>query len=117
MSYTALLTHLVNVTRTSMTADGMGGYTSTESTIYRRLSARFNAMSARELSIYADKLGTLAGFTVFLESHRHGPMLKEGDLLVKVDDGRKFDVLLVKNWDEHDRFLTLVCAERARKVE
>jgi len=114
MSYSSLLTHMVRVTRTTQTADGMGGYTATETALYQRLPARFNAMTARELAIYADKLGTMAGFTVFLEA---GPDIREGDLLVKMDDGRSFDVRLVKNWDEQERFLTVICTERGRKVE
>jgi hypothetical protein len=71
-------------------------------------------MSGQELAFYADKLGTLAGFTVFMEGGRD---VREGDLLVKTDDTRYFDVKLKKDYDEQGRMLTLVCSERARRVE
>jgi head-tail adaptor len=114
MSYAALLTHECNVTRTSQTADSSGGYTTAEVTILRRIPCRFNAMSGKDYALYADKLGTLAGFTVFMEGGRD---VREGDLLVKTDDSRQFDVKLRKDFDEQKRFLTLICAERARVVE
>lgn len=121
MSYAGLLDNRCNVSRTSQTADSHGGYTTTETVIYRRIPCRFNAMSAGDLSLYADRLGTLAGFVVFMEA---GRSILEGDLLTKGDTrhgrndrARQFDVKLVRNYDEQDRFLTLICAERARKVE
>jgi head-tail adaptor len=114
MSYASLLPHLCNVSRTSQTADGSGGFTATETIVLRRVPCRFNAMSSKSLAIYADKLGTLAGFTVYMEAGRR---VLEGDMLVKCDDARQFDVLLVKNYDELGKFLTIECAERARAVE
>ena len=114
MSYAGLLDNECNVTRTVQTADGYGGYTVAESTLFRRIPCRFNAMSGQDLQIYADRLGALAGFTVFMEAGRD---IREGDLLVKAGDGRKFDVKLVRNYDEQGRFLTLICTERARRVE
>ncbi len=114
MSYASLLPDLCDVKRTARTADGVGGYTSSDSIILRRIACRFNSMSASELALYADKLGTLAGFTVFMEG-RH--RILEGDLLVKVDDSRQFDVLLVKDYDLQKRFKTLACRERAWVVE
>lgn len=114
MSYANLLTHTCNVTRTTETPDGSGGYTSVETMILRRIPCRFNAMSGNDLALYADKLGTLAGFTVFMEGGRD---IREGDVLVKCDDSRQFDVKLKKNYDEQDRMFTLICAEHARVVE
>jgi len=114
MSYASLLPHLCNVSRTTRTADGMGGYTSAESVVLRRVPCRFDAMSSKTLAIYADKLGTLAGFTVYMEAGRR---VLEGDLLIKTDDSRQFDVLLVKNYDELGKYLTVECVERARAVE
>lgn len=113
MSYAGLLTHRVNVVRATQAADGMGGWTTTSATIYHRLSARFNAMSGAEYAQYADKLGTQAGFNVFMEGGRD---IREGDLLVKIDDNRQFDVRLKKDYDEQGKYLTLICSERSRKV-
>lgn len=113
MSYAGLLDNQLHVTRSTRTADGYGGWTTTDVMIYRRVPCRFNAMSGNDMSLYADKLGALAGFTVFMEAGRD---VRENDLLTKTDDGRKFDVKLVRNYDEQGRFLTIVCAERARKT-
>lgn len=114
MSYASLLPDLCNVQRTVEIADGSGGFTSTESTVLRRLACRFNAMGERHLAVYADKLGTQAGFIVFMEG-RH--KILEGDTIIKIGDNRQFGVLLVKNYDEQGRFLTIVCRERDRSVE
>jgi head-tail adaptor len=114
MSYARLLTHQVNVSRTTETADGMGGNVTAEAIVLRGIPCRFNAMSGDDLKIYADRLGTLAGFKVFMEGGRD---IREGDLLIKCDDGRLFDVKLRMDWDEQKLYLTLICSERARKVE
>jgi head-tail adaptor len=113
MSYAGLLTHECNVQRTTRTADGSGGFTTTTAIIHRRVRCRFNTMSSKEYAIWADKLGTLAGFVVFMEA---GRKILEGDILVKTDDSRQFDVRLRKNFDEQDKYLTLICEERGRKV-
>jgi hypothetical protein len=92
MSYAGLLTHECNVTRTTRTADGSGGFVTTTAIIHRRVRCRFN---------------------VFMEA---GRKILEGDILAKTDDSRQFDVRLRKNWDEQDKYLTLICEERGRKV-
>lgn len=114
MSYSALLSDLCNITRTARTSDGVGGWTTSETTIYRRLACRFNAMGERQMEAYAQRLNTLAGYVVYMEA---GPTILEGDIIVRAEDGRTFSVVLVKNYDEKDRFLTIICRETERRVE
>ena len=113
MSFPSLLIHTADVIRSVDTPDGKGGFTTATVTAMRRVPCRFNAMSAKTMALIADKLKVLAGFTVYMKG---GVDIREGDVLLKNDDSRKFDVKLRENVDELGRMLKLTVSERDRAL-
>ena len=114
MSYETMLTTgkarptYVNIKHQALTPDGYGGYTNTWAVLYRRVSARFNSMTSKEIQMLHDKQEVLADFSVNLK-YRSG--IKEGMALVKTDDNRTFEIKLVMDWDEDKTQLKLAVKE------
>ena len=98
----------VNIKSQTLTADGYGGYTNAWAIMYRRISARFNAMTSKEIQMLHDKQEVLADFSVNMK-YRSG--ITEGMLLVKTDDSRTFEIKLVMDWDEDKTQLKLAVKE------
>ena len=108
MSVAALLNKTVDIKRQTLAADNQGGYTSTWATIYRRIPCRFNALATNELAFTYDKQVVTANYAVYLE-----PLdVREGDRLYL--GSRIFDVKLIMNWDEANKYTKLAVLEANR---
>ena len=108
MSVAALLNKTVDVKRLTKAADNQGGYTSTWTTIYRRIPCRFNALTTNELAFTYDKQQVTANYAVYLE-----PLdVREGDRLYF--GSRVFDVKLIMNWDESNKYMKFAVMETNR---
>ena len=92
-------------------ADGMGGHAaSTWSTLYLNVDCRFESLPKVEEILGHDKKTTYPDYYVYLV-HRSG--IKEG--LHIHHNGRQFEIKLVENWSEQERYLQLAVTELARQ--
>jgi len=102
----------VNIKRTSTSDDGYGGQTDgSPSILYYRILCRFNALSSEKIKALYDTLQTKAEFKVNLQYLSN---LRERDTLVKMDDSREFDIVLITDWDEDNDQMTLYVTEKSR---
>lgn len=103
----------VNIKSSSSGAeDALGGYTGpSRAVIYTNVLCRFNALTTKEVAIFSDKQDVKANYYVYME-YMSG--IKETDRLVKIDDGREFDVKLILDWDEDRNYMKLAVLEVAR---
>lgn len=117
MSYRSMLTTgkkrktFVNITSEQLVEDGQGGFVRTWTTIYKRILARMNALTTKEMQVLYQKQDVNANYTVNLE-YLSG--IEEGQRLVKLDDSREFAIKLVMDWDEDRDMLKLACLEVER---
>ena len=114
MSFARLLNETVNVQRTTEVADGTGGFTTTTAFILRNIPCRFNALGTRDMIMAYDKPIVFADSLCFME---YQAAVHEGDMLIKCDDSRKFEVKLLMDWDEAKNYMKLAVREWARTVE
>ena len=114
MSFARMMNTTVNVQRATDTADGTGGYTTSTAIILRNIPCRFNALSTREMILAYDKPTVFANFICFMGYQED---IREGDVLIKCDDSRTFDVRLKMEWDEARNYLKLAVMERGRQVQ
>jgi SPP1 family predicted phage head-tail adaptor len=108
MSFRNLLNQSVTIQRRTDTTDDQGGYTNTWATLLRRVKCRFNALSSNEMAILYDKQKIIADFKVYLE---YQSTIKEGDRILF--GTRTFDIKLVNDWDEVNKYQRLYVAEVA----
>lgn len=93
-------------------ADGQGGHAaSTWNILYKRIPCRFESLqkTAGTQSFSYDKNVTYPDYHVYLV-YRTG--IKEGDRIYH--GGRQFEIKLVENWSEQERYLQLAVTEIER---
>lgn len=109
MSIAALLNKMVDIKRSTPNPDGQGGSGNlTWATIYRRIPCRFNALTTNELAFIYDKQMVTANYVVYLEPAD----IRENDRLYL--GSRIFDVKLIMNWDESDKYMKIAVLEANR---
>jgi len=101
----------VNIVQETLTADGAGSFTSVWTTIYFNITCRFNALPKREEIIAYNKTTVFANQYVYL---MYLSAIKEGNRLIKTDDGREFEVKLIQDWDEDRNYMKLAVLEVGR---
>lgn len=111
MSFGRLLNQAVDVQRTTRVADGSGGWTTAGTLILRAIPCRFNALGTRDMIMAYDKPIVFADSLCFMG---YQASIREGDMLIKCDDSRQFEVKLLMDWDEARNYLKLAVRELAR---
>ncbi len=111
MSFVALLDSTCSIRRETLGApDGQGGYlAATWNVLYPRLRCRFESLPKDEEILGYDKKVVYPGYYVYLV-YRSG--IKEGDRIYH--NGRQFEIKLVENWSEQERYLQLIVTEIER---
>ena len=91
-------------------ADGMGGYAaSTWNTLYNHVRCRFESLPKAEEALAYDKTITYPDYYVYLK-YRSG--IKEGMRIYH--NSRQFEIKLVENWSEQEKYLQLAVTEITR---
>lgn len=111
MSFVALLDSKCSIRRETLgVPDGQGGYlASTWNVLYPNLRCRFESLPKDEEILGYDKKVVYPGYYVYLV-YRSG--IKEGDRIYH--NGRQFEIKLVENWSEQERYLQLIVTEIGR---
>lgn len=92
-------------------ADGMGGHdASTWGTLYSNVRCRFESLAKKVEILGYDKKTTYPDYYIYLV-YRSG--IKEG--MRVYHDSRQFEIKLVENWSEQEKYLQLAVTELARK--
>ena len=109
MSYRSLLNKTVDIKRKTQSADGQGGYTSTWATVTngQSVKCRFYPLTSKEAMLHYDKASVLANYFVYLE---YFAGLREGDRLYL--GTRIFEVKLVIDWDESNKYMKIAAMEK-----
>lgn len=111
MSFAGLLDSKCNVKRKSRTTDNQGGWTSTWTTLYRRVPCCFETLTKRlEIQAY-DKQAVFPHYFVYLE-WRSG--IKEGDRLVWDKDSTEYEIVLVENTKHMGKYMKLAVVQVGR---
>ena len=112
MSFVGLLDSKCTIMQETLgTPDGMGGYgASGWGVLYPHVACRFESLPKEEEILGYDKKTTYPGYYVYLV-HRSG--IKEGMRIYH--NGRQFEIKLVENWSEQEKYLQLAITELTRK--
>ena len=111
MSFEGLLDSKCTIMQDTLGApDGMGGYLpSGWSVLYPHVRCRFESLPKAEEILGYDKKTTYPDYYVYLV-YRSG--IKEGMRIYH--NSRQFEIKLVENWSEQDRFLQLAVTDLTR---
>jgi len=112
MSFDALLDSTCKIMQETLGASDLaGGYTkSSWSVLYAHVRCRFESLPKAEEILAYDKDITYPDYYVYLV-YRSG--IKEGMRIYH--DSRRFEIKLVENWSEQERYLQLAVVEITRK--
>ena len=92
-------------------ADGMGGYAASSwGVLYPHVRCRFESLPKEEEILGYDKKTTYPDYYVYLV-YRSG--IKEGMRIYH--NSRQFEIKLVENWSEQEKYLQLAVTELTRK--
>ena len=113
MSFPRLLDSQCSIRReTAGGPDGQGGFlAATWAILYNRVPCRFETLPKDEEILGYDKKVVYPGYYIYLV-YRSG--IKEGDRVYH--NGRQFEIKLVENWSEQERYLQLIVTELKRGV-
>lgn len=108
MSFLALLDSQCSIRRETLgAADGQGGYAaSTWAILYNRVPCRFETLWKDEEILGYDKKVVYPAYYIYLV-YRSG--IKEGDRVYL--NGKQFEIKLVENWSEQERYLQLIVTD------
>ena len=111
MSFEALLDSTCKIMQETLGApDGAGGYTASSwGVLYAHVRCRFESLPKAEEALAYDKTITYPDYYVYLV-YRSG--IKEGMRIYH--NGRRFEIKLVENWSEQERYLQLAVTEITR---
>ncbi len=111
MSFVALLDSKCSIRRETLgVPDGQGGYlASTWNILYNRVRCRFETLWKDEEILAHDKKTVYPRYYLYL-AYRSG--IKEGDRVYL--NGRQFEIKLVENWSEQERYLQIEMTEIER---
>lgn len=107
MSYKSLLNKTVDIKRKTQTSDLQGGYTSTWATIHQSVKCRFYPLSSKEAMLSYNKASVFANYFIYLE---YISGLAEGDRVYL--GTRIFEIKLVIDWDETNKYMKLAAMEK-----
>lgn len=112
MSFESLLDSKCTIMQETLgAADGMGGRAaSTWSVLYPHVRCRFESLPKAEEALAYDTNITYPDYYVYLV-YRSG--IKEG--MRVYHNSRQFEIKLVENWSEQERYLQLAVTELTRK--
>ena len=116
MSFEGLLDSTCKIMQETLPAvsdDGMGGYTAAAiswNVLYPRVRCRFESLPKEEEILGHDKKTTYPDYYVYLV-YRSG--IKEGMRIYH--NSRQFEIKLVENWSEQEKYLQLAVTELTRK--
>jgi SPP1 family predicted phage head-tail adaptor len=112
MSFENLLDSKCTIKQETLGAiDGMGGHAaSTWGTLYLNVCCRFESLPKVEEILAHDKKTTYPDYYVYLV-YRSG--IKEGMRIYH--NSRQFEIKLVENWSEQEKYLQLAVTELTRK--
>ena len=113
MSFEGLLDSKCTIMQETLGApDGMGGYIGPSSwvVLYPRVPCRFESLAKAEEILGYDKKTTYPDYYVYLV-YRSG--IKEGMRIHH--NGRQFEIKLVENWSEQEKYLQLAVTDLTRK--
>jgi len=112
MSFEGLLDSTCTIMQETLgAADLMGGHAkSTWKVLYPHVRCRFESLPKAEEALAYDKKTTYPDYYVYLV-YRSG--IKEGMRIYH--NGRQFEIKLVENWSEQEKYLQLAVTELARK--
>ena len=113
MSFPSLLDSQCSIRReTAGGPDGQGGLlAATWAILYNRVPCRFETLWREEEILAYDKKTVYPRYYLYLV-YRSG--IKEGDRVYL--NGRQFEIKLVENWSEQERYLQLEMTELKRGV-
>jgi len=114
MSFPALLDSKCKIMQETLgaTDDGMGGYTTAViswDVLYAHVRCRFESLPKAEEALAYDKTITYPDYYVYLK-YRSG--IKEGMRIYH--NSRQFEIKLVENWSEQEKYLQLAVTEITR---
>lgn len=113
MAFEDLLDSVCTIRRETLgAADGQGGYAaSTWNLLYPNVRCRFESLPKNEEILAYDRVTVYPDYYVYLV-YRSG--IREGDRIYH--DSREFEIKLVENWSEQERYLQLAVTEIKRGV-
>ena len=95
---------------TAGAADGMGGFAAaTWAVLYNQIKCRFESLQKKEMVMAYDKKEVYPDYFVYLV-YRSG--IKEGQRIYF--NSREFEIKLVENWSERNKYLQLSIVEIKR---
>jgi len=111
MSFPALLDSTCKIMQETLgAADLAGGYTASSwNVLYAHVRCRFESLPKAEEILAYDKKTTYPDYYIYLV-YRSG--IKEG--MRVYHNGRQFEIKLVENWSEQERYLQLAVTEITR---
>ena len=112
MTFAGLLDSTCKIMQETLgAADGMGGYAASSwGILYSRVRCRFESLPKEEEILGHDKKTTYPDYYIYLV-YRSG--IKEGHRIYH--NGRQFEIKLVENWSEQEKYLQLAVTELARQ--
>jgi len=110
MSFYNLLDNTCTIRRGTDVADDIGGASSTTwNILYPNIKCRFENVGRKQEMLVYNKDTVYPDYYVYIES-RSG--IKEGDRIVF--SNRDFEIKLVEDWSEQDRYMRLSVVELTR---
>ena len=112
MSFPALLDSKCKIMQETLgVGDGMGGHAASGwGVLYAHVSCRFESLPKREEALAYDRETFYPDYYIYLV-YRSG--IKGG--MRVYHNGRQFEIKLVENWSEQERYLQLAVTELTRQ--